>query len=95
MCGSLVYGHQNGLLQFAKIALGSLLPLDMREQLFDTAGLSGRIRQALRDLLAEDAVVMAQGLEPVWKRAGLAHRMLIRSEGQLEQDGALVGNEAW
>ena len=54
---------------FAEIALGGLLPLDTREQLFDRAGLSGQIRQALRELLAEDAVVVAQGLEPVWRRA--------------------------
>ena len=53
----------------AEIALGRLLPLDTREQLFDKAGLSGQIGQALRDLQAEDAVVMAQGLEPVWRRA--------------------------
>ena len=32
---------------FAEIALGGLLPLDTREQLFDKAGLSGQIRQAL------------------------------------------------
>ena len=56
---------------FAEIALGGLFPLDTREQLFDKAGLSGRIRQAVRELLAEDAVVMAQGLEPVWRRAAL------------------------
>ena len=37
---------------FAEIALGGLLPLDTREQLFDKAGLSGQIRLALRDLLA-------------------------------------------
>ena len=43
--------------------------IEKREQLFDKAGLSGEIRQALRDLLADDAVVMAQGLEPVWRRA--------------------------
>ena len=54
---------------FAEIALGGLLPLDTREQLFDRAGLSGQVRQAFLDLLAEDAVVMAQGLEPVWRRA--------------------------
>ena len=43
--------------------------LNTREQLDDKAGLSGHVRQAIRDLLAEDAVVMAQGLEPVWRRA--------------------------
>ena len=54
---------------FAEIALGGLLPLDTREQLFDKAGLSGHIRQVLRDLLAEDAVVTAQCLDTVWRRA--------------------------
>ena len=36
---------------------------------FRRAGLSGQNRQALRDLLAKDAVVLAQGLEPVCRRA--------------------------
>ena len=54
---------------FAEIALGGLLPLDTREQLLDIAGLSGQVRQALCDLLAEDTVVMAQGPEPVWRCA--------------------------
>ena len=54
---------------FAEVALGGLLPFDTREQLFDKAGLSGQIWQVLRDLLAEDAVVTAEGLEQVWRRA--------------------------
>ena len=65
--------------------MGGLLPLDTREQLFDKAGLSGQVRQALRDLLAEDAMVVAQGLEPVWRRAAQDWHigwLLFRSEGQ-------------
>ena len=55
---------------FAEIALGGLLPLDTREQLFDRAGLRGQIRQALCDLLAEDAVVWPR----VWNRCGGVQR---------------------
>ena len=64
---------------FAEIALGGLLPLDTREQLFDKAGLSGHIRQVLRDLLAEDAV---SGTSVEACSSGLAHWLLFRSEGQ-------------
>ena len=56
---------------FANVALGRLLPPETREQLFEKARLSGRNRQALRELLAEDAVIIAQGLELVWRRAAL------------------------
>ena len=54
---------------FAEVALGGLLPFDTREQLFDKAGLSGQIRQVVRDLLAEDAVVTR-----VWNRCGGVQR---------------------
>ena len=46
----------------------------------DRAGLSGQIRQALRDLLAEDAVVMAHGLEPVWSVQRITGTLAARSE---------------
>ena len=69
---------------FAEVALGSLLPTGTREQLFEKAGLSESARHALRKLLAEDEVITAQGLEPVWRRAatGLAHWLLFWGEGQ-------------
>ena len=57
-------------------------------------GLSVQITQALQELLAEDdAVVMAQGLEPVGRRAAQDWHIGC-SFGVRGQDDALVGNEA-
>ena len=91
VCCSPLHGHQGTFFYnvFAEVALGRLLPIATRENLFDKAGLRWRGRHALRKLRTEDEVSMAQGLEPVW----LAHWMLLRGEGQGGQDGALVGHE--
>ena len=66
MCGSSVHGQLTVSLRRLHWVVYCH---PTREQLFDKAGLSGRIGQALQESLAEDAVVMAQGLEPVWRRA--------------------------
>ena len=84
---------------FAEVALGRLLPTGTREQLFDKAG----PEYGASDMPSEncwpraDEVIMAQGLEPVWRRAAQDWHIgcSIGVKGKEGRTVRLVGHEAW